>query len=118
MRTARAAQAACLLVTDVDRDGDFAHLYGTHQLLPPDERALIRGFVLNRFRGDAGLLSPGPEMLEQLTGVPTLAVLPMWREHGLPEEDGVFDDRSTGATAAARPLRVAVVAYPRLSNLD
>ena len=118
MRTARAAQAACLLVTDIDRGGAFAHLYGTHQLLPPDERALIRGFVLNRFRGDAGLLSPGPEMLEQLTGVPTLAVLPMWREHGLPEEDGVFDDRSTGATAAARPLRVAVVAYPRLSNLD
>ena len=139
MRTAREARAACLLVTDIDRGGAFAHLFGTHQLLPEEERALIRGFVLNRFRGDAALLSPGPEMLQQMTGVPTLATLPMWRGHGLPEEDGVFDDRPTGGTAgttgtigtadtvgtggaaaSARrgPLRIAVVAYPRLSNLD
>ncbi|MBX9794695.1 MAG: cobyric acid synthase, partial [Burkholderiaceae bacterium] len=119
MRTARAADAACLLVTDIDRGGAFAHLYGTHQLLPTDERALIRGFVLNRFRGDAGLLAPGPEQLRELTGVPTLAVIPMWRGHGLPEEDGVFDDSPTGAgPAAASGLRIAVVAYPHLSNLD
>ena len=113
MRTALAADAACLLVTDIDRGGAFAHLYGTHQLLPPEERALIRGFVLNRFRGDAALLAPGPEQLQSLTGVPTLATLPMWRGHGLPEEDGVFDDTPSGTG-----LRVAVVAYPRLSNLD
>ncbi|UXH77458.1 cobyric acid synthase [Roseateles amylovorans] len=116
MRTALAARAACLLVTDIDRGGAFAHLFGTHQLLPPDERALIRGFVLNRFRGDAALLSPGPEMLQSMTGVPTLATLPMWRGHGLPEEDGVFDDRPSGDGTTT--LRIAVVAYPRLSNLD
>jgi len=118
MRTALAVDAACLLVTDIDRGGAFAHLYGTHQLLPPEERALIRGFVLNRFRGDAALLAPGPEQLEALTGVSTVAVLPMWREHGLPEEDGVFDDRSSGGASSVRPLRVAVIAYPRISNLD
>jgi len=118
MRTALAVDAACLLVTDIDRGGAFAHLYGTHQLLPAEERALIRGFVLNRFRGDAALLAPGPEQLEALTGVPTVAVLPMWREHGLPEEDGVFDDRSSGGASSVRPLRVAVIAYPRISNLD
>jgi adenosylcobyric acid synthase len=122
MRTALAARAACLLVTDIDRGGAFAHLYGTHQLLPAHERALIRGFVLNRFRGDASLLAPGPEQLQGMTGVPTLAVLPMWRGHGLPEEDGVFDDRPTGPVSAAshaQPvLRVAVIAYPRISNLD
>ena len=118
MRTALAVDAACLLVTDIDRGGAFAHLFGTHQLLPAEERALIRGFVLNRFRGDAALLAPGPEQLEALTGVPTVAVLPMWREHGLPEEDGVFDDRSSGGTSSVRPLRVAVIAYPRISNLD
>ena len=118
MRTALHAQAACLLVTDIDRGGAFAHLYGTHQLLPEAERALIRGFVLNRFRGDASLLSPGPERLQALTGVPTLGVLPMWRGHGLPEEDGVFDDAPTGPTTAASLTRVAVIAYPRLSNLD
>lgn len=124
MRTAREAGAACLLVTDIDRGGAFAHLYGTHALLPADERALIRGFVLNRFRGDAALLSPGPEMLQQMTGVPTLATLPMWRGHGLPEEDGVFDDRTTGGLGTGTDgsgratIRVAVIAYPRLSNLD
>ena len=111
--TARDAKAACLLVTDIDRGGAFAHLYGTHQLMPEDVRAQVKGFVLNRFRGDAGLLAPGPEQLEHLTGVPTIATLPMWRGHGLPEEDGVFDDAATGSG-----LRIAVVAYPRISNLD
>ncbi len=111
--TARASGAACLLVTDIDRGGAFAHLYGTHQLMPADVRAQLRGFVLNRFRGDAALLSPGPEQLQALTGVPTVATLPMWRGHGLPEEDGVFDDASTG-----EGLRLAVIAYPHISNLD
>ncbi|MBV8125540.1 MAG: cobyric acid synthase [Burkholderiaceae bacterium] len=120
MRTALEAQAACLLVTDIDRGGAFAHLYGTHQLLASEERALIRGFVLNRFRGDAALLAPGPEQLLALTGVPTLAVLPLWRGHGLPEEDGVFDDSPTGRSPGRSQgcQRIAIVAYPRLSNLD
>jgi adenosylcobyric acid synthase len=114
--TARDANAACLLVTDIDRGGAFAHLYGTHQLMPEDVRAQVKGFVLNRFRGDAGLLAPGPEQLEHLTGVPTIATLPMWRGHGLPEEDGVFDDATTGN--GGEGLRIAVIAYPRISNLD
>jgi adenosylcobyric acid synthase len=115
MRTALEANAACLLVSDIDRGGAFAHLYGTHQLLAADERGLLRGFVLNRFRGDAALLAPGPQQLERLTGVPTLAVLPMWRGHGLPEEDGVFDD---GPSGAGDGVRIAIVAFPRISNLD
>jgi adenosylcobyric acid synthase len=116
MRVARHARAACLLVTDIDRGGAFAHLYGTWALLPVEERALIKGFVLNKFRGDASLLAPAPHMLQDLTGVPTVATLPMWWQHGLPEEDGVFDDRSTAPGAVKRT--VAVVAYPRMSNLD
>ncbi len=59
MRVARHASARCLLVTDIDRGGAFAHLYGTWALLPEAERALIKGFVLNKFRGDATLLAPG-----------------------------------------------------------
>ena len=118
MRTALEVQAACLLVTDIDRGGAFAHLFGTHQLLPAHERALIRGYVLNRFRGDAALLAPGPAQLQALTGVPTVAVLPMWRGHGLPEEDGVFDDTPSGAATAGSGLNIAVIAYPHLSNLD
>ena len=113
--TARASRAAGLLVTDIDRGGAFAHLYGTHQLMPADVRAQLRGFVLNRFRGDAALLSPGPEQLQALTGVPTVATLPMWRGHGLPEEDGLYDD---GAAPGSAALRIAIVAYPQLSNLD
>jgi len=116
LRVARHAQARCLLVSDIDRGGAFAHLYGTWALLAPADRALIHGYVLNKFRGDAGLLAPAPEQLRALTGVPTVAVLPMWRGHGLPEEDGVFDDRASSGQPGGRT--VAVLAYPRLSNLD
>jgi len=116
MRVARHAHARCLLVTDIDRGGAFAHLYGTWALLPPEEQALITGFVLNKFRGDATLLAPAPDMLQALTHVPTVATLPMWWQHGLPEEDGVFDDRSRSSGAVTRT--VAVLAYPRISNLD
>jgi adenosylcobyric acid synthase len=116
MRVAVASNAACLLVTDIDRGGAFAHLYGTFALLPPDEQVLIKGFVLNKFRGDAALLAPGPEMLQDMTGVPVVATLPMWWQHGLPEEDGVFDDRSTASGAVT--TTIAVIAYPRISNLD
>lgn len=103
-----------LLVADVDRGGAFAHLYGTWALLPEDLRPALGGFVLNKFRGDAALLAPGPQQLQARTGVPLLGVLPMQREHGLPEEDGVY---SAPALAAQGP-RVAVVAWPALSNLD
>ena len=141
MRVALHANAACLLVTDIDRGGAFAHLYGTWALLPDHERALIKGFVLNKFRGDASLLAPAPQMLQDLTGIPTVATLPMWWQHGLPEEDGVFDMTPTlvasrtalppeganfsrgGPSKNCTPDRpnvtnVAVIAYPHLSNLD
>ena len=119
--TARWAQAAgtlhSLLVSDIDRGGAFAHLYGTWALLPPELRDTLRGFVLNKFRGDPGLLSPGPESLRERTGVPVVAVLPMRRGHGLPEEDALFDASPTLARGPVRQ-RVAVVAYPRMSNAD
>jgi len=118
--TARWAREAgglqSILVTDIDRGGAFAHLYGTWAMLPEDLRGTLAGFVLNRFRGDAALLAPGPQRLQELTGVPTIGVLPMRRDHGLPEEDGVFDDRASAAGDVR--LRVAVVATPRISNLD
>ena len=112
MRSAKAAGAPVVLVADIDRGGAFAHLYGTWALLPEDERSLVRGFVLNKFRGDASLLPPAPQMLEELTGVPTLGVLP-WLAHGLPDEDGAAPPSRTGN----RP-RVAIVRYPTASNLD
>ncbi len=120
--TARWAQAsgptAALLVTDIDRGGAFAHVHGTAALLPPDLRSLLAGYVLNRFRGDAALLAPGPAQIEALTGLPLAGVLPMARDHGLPEEDGLFDAPARGAPAAAARLRVVVLAPPHISNLD
>jgi adenosylcobyric acid synthase len=112
MRIARLADAVVLLVADIDRGGAFAHLYGTWALLEPDDRARIHGFVLNRFRGDASLLDPGPLLLEQRTGIPTIAVVPLIR-HGLPDEDGA----ATAGVVAGLPT-VAVVRYPTASNLD
>jgi adenosylcobyric acid synthase len=112
MRSAKAAGARVLLVADIDRGGAFAHLYGTWALLPEDERALLCGFVLNKFRGDASLLPPAPAQLEELTGVPTLGVLP-WLDHGLPDEDGAFVTRRNGTG----PL-VSIIRYPTASNLD
>ena len=115
LRVARHCNAACLLVTDIDRGGAFAHLYGTWALLPEADRARIKGFVLNKFRGDAALLAPGPQMLQDLTGVPTVAVLPMWWQHGLPEEDGLFHARPEFQGVVARTIAVAT---SRISNLD
>lgn len=112
VRAARRADAAVLLVCDIDRGGAFAHLYGTWALLDPEDRARLAGFVLNRFRGDPGLLAPGPERLAELTGVPTLGVVP-WLEHGLPDEDGAAVPIARGGRA-----RVAIVRYPTASNLD
>jgi adenosylcobyric acid synthase len=115
MRTALAAAAPVLLVADIDRGGAFAHLYGTWALLRADERALVRGFVLNKFRGDPTLLPPAPADLEHLTGVPTLGIVP-WLRHGLPDEEGAVA-RPPRAEPGPRPL-VAVVGYPHASNLD
>jgi adenosylcobyric acid synthase len=130
MRTAEAADAWVLLVADIDRGGAFAHLYGTWALLPAAQRARITGFVLNKFRGDPSLLPPGPARLEELTGVPTLGVLP-WLEHGLPDEDGATSPQRPANFARLRhgadPARlrhdggrrsIAVVCYPTASNTD
>lgn len=107
------ADARALVVADIDRGGAFAHLYGTWALLSDGERSRIGGFVLNRFRGDARLLAPGPERLEEMTGVPTIGVLPML-PHDLPDEDGAAQPADPAHDAAT----VGVIRYPTASNLD
>ena len=126
MRMARAANAACLLVGDIDRGGVFASLLGTLELLEPWERALIRGFVINKFRGDETLLRPGIEMMERRLALPCAGVVPFLHELGLDEEDGVaLEDRRTAARvwgsdaldlSPGRPLRIGVIALPHMSN--
>ena len=102
-----------MLVSDIDRGGSFAHLLGTFECLEAEERALVRGFVLNRFRGDATLLHPAPQWLHDRTGVPVAGVVPMLNVP-LPEEDGVTFERPTGAAGDS----IAVIALPRASNID
>lgn len=114
MRVALHLKAPTLLVTDIDRGGALAHVVGTLQVLPPEERALIRGIVINKFRGSLALLQPGLDWLTEYTGVPVVGVLP-WLEMALPEEDsvGLFDRR--GARKQA-DLEIAVVRLPRIAN--
>ena len=121
MRMAHAADAACLLVGDIDRGGVFAALLGTLELLEPEDRARIRGFVINKFRGDIELLRPGVETMEQRLGIPCAGVVPFLPDLGLDEEDGVaMEDRRSvkwdDSRSADRPLRVAVVAVPHMAN--
>jgi adenosylcobyric acid synthase len=112
MKVARLADARVALVADIERGGAFAHLYGTWSLIDREDRARLCGFVLNKFRGDAALLDPGPELLRRRTGVPVVGVVPRI-EHGLPDEDGAAAPVASGGRPA-----VAVVRYPTASNLD
>lgn len=117
MRVAALASAPVLLVADIDRGGAFAHLFGTWSLLPAQEQARIGGFVLNKFRGDAGLLHPAPQELHRLTGVPLAGVLP-WLQHALPDEDGAAPWPSGPGPAGEDAPAVVVIRYPTASNLD
>jgi adenosylcobyric acid synthase len=122
MRMATMADAACLLVGDIDRGGVFASLLGTVELLDPSERARIRGFCINKFRGDLSLLEPGIRMMEERLGKPCLGVVPYLPGLALDEEDsvGLPPVSRTGwpanETSPDRRLRIAVVALPSFSN--
>jgi adenosylcobyric acid synthase len=107
------ADAAALVVADIDRGGAFAHLVGTWTLVPDSTRQRLAGFILNRFRGDATLLAPAPAAVSERTGMAHVGVLPMLR-HELPDEEG-------GTIRASAPYgapSMAIVRYPYASNLD
>ena len=115
MRMARFAGAAALLVGDIDRGGVFASLYGTVSLVGGD-RELIRGFIINKFRGDADILAPGLTMIEEKTGVPALGVIP-YLKLDLPEEDSLSLSSCRPAAPHSGPaLKIVVVKNPFISN--
>ncbi len=114
MGFALAADCPVVLVADIDRGGVFAHLVGTMDCLAPEERDLVRGFLINRFRGDRRLLEPGNDWLFGRTGKPVLGVLPWLGGLYLPSEDSVEEASET--EAGARALRVNVPRLPRMSN--
>ncbi|MBD2325738.1 cobyric acid synthase CobQ [Alkalinema sp. FACHB-956] len=114
MRVAKYLQAPTLLVADIDRGGVFAHIVGTLELLDPDERDLITGFVINKFRGHRELLQPGIDWLEQRTGIPVVGVIP-WLEEAFPAEDSLslFDRRQS---PNKNDINITVIRLPRISN--
>jgi adenosylcobyric acid synthase len=112
---ARAAGVPSIVVGDIERGGVFASLYGTHALVPDDLRACIRGFVINKLRGDASMLGDGPAQLHARTGVPVLGVLPYLAATTVDDEDSLALT-SVWATSGA-VLDVAVVRFPRVSNI-
>jgi adenosylcobyric acid synthase len=124
MRMADIADAACLLVGDIDRGGVFASLLGTIVLLDPHEQNRIVGFLINKFRGDVRLLKPGVRMIEERLGKPCLGVVPYLPQLTLDEEDSLGlsflisdnDDAWEPSNEPTRPIRIAVISLPSFSN--
>ena len=113
MGLARLVDAPVLLAGDIDRGGVFAQLYGTVALLEPDERARIKGLIINKFRGDVEILRPGLAMLEEKTHLPVLGVVP-YLKVDIEDEDSLSE--RLDADKAVKPLDLAIVRLPHISN--
>ena len=121
MHVAKLADAPVLLVGDIDRGGMFASFVGTMELLDLDERARIAALLVNKFRGDVGLLEPGLQFLSERTGKPVLGVVPYVQHLRIADEDSVsLDERAAGRVRCVRDgdLDIVVVRLPRISNFD
>ena len=118
MHVAHEADAPVLLVGDIDRGGVFAAFVGTLALLDDRDRARIAGFVVNKFRGELSLLTPGLEMLTERTGLPVLGVVPVVRDLRVADEDSLSMDDHSRRRAAPDELDICIVRYPRTSNHD
>jgi adenosylcobyric acid synthase len=117
MRTAEMAGAPVVLAADIDRGGAFASLVGTLELLEPHERDRVRGFIINKFRGDQSLLTPGLDFLSKRTGVPVLGIVPFFRDVYVQEEDGVpLDIAGSAAHRLPFDIDIAVIHLPHISN--
>lgn len=115
MRMAKEVRAAVYLVADIDRGGVFASVYGSVMLLPQEERQLIKGIIINKFRGDISLFEKGKEMLRELTGIPVVGVVPYFRDIHIEEEDSVALETKTFAAGNGK-INVAVVLLQHMSN--
>jgi adenosylcobyric acid synthase len=119
MRVARHTNAVTLLVGDIDRGGVFAHFLGTLDLMTTDDRALVRGLVINRFRGDPSLLQPAIDVIEERGGVPVLGIVPWIDRLGVADEDAQSLERAVrGSSFGAQEVDVAVIRLPRIANFD
>ncbi|NCD08635.1 MAG: cobyric acid synthase [Negativicutes bacterium] len=113
MGMAKMAKSPVLLVADIDRGGVFASIYGTLMLLEEDERAMVKGIIINKFRGDINILQPGLEMIEKKTGIPVVGVIPMLKVD-IEDEDSL-SERLDGRSEV-QAIDIAVMKLPRMSN--
>src|SRR6185369_7645488 len=120
MAVAKYANAPVLLIGDIDRGGIFAQLLGTHWLLDAEEQALVRGFIVNKFRGDLSLFDDGIKIIEEKSGIPVLGVIPYLRGLSLPDEDAVSVEVASHAAkpASTSQTDIAILALPRIANFD
>ncbi|GAB6174685.1 cobyric acid synthase [Paradesulfitobacterium aromaticivorans] len=117
MRVALEIQAPVLLAADIDRGGALASIVGTLELLEPEEKALVKGIILNKFRGDLALLQPALDFLEEKTGIPVVGVVPYFSDFRIPEEDSVVLDMESGQQERSeRQLDIVVIHLPYISN--
>jgi cobyric acid synthase CobQ len=118
MSMARHAQARVLLCGDIDRGGVYAHFIGTMMCLEPEEQSLVKGFLVNRFRGDASLLSPAHDFVLTKTGKPVLGVIPYLQNLAIPDEDSVTfkNNRASRQASSADSITIALIDLPHISN--
>jgi adenosylcobyric acid synthase len=120
MRLAGWADAPVILVADIDRGGVFASIVGTLEILKPEERVRVRGFIINKFRGDVSLLQPGLDWLEEKTGKPVLGVIPFLPNIQLEDEDSASLDakvkQQSNSNSSDAKLDIVVIRLPRISN--
>jgi len=124
MRVARLADAPVLLVGDIDRGGIFASLLGTLMLLEPEDRARVKGLIVNKFRGDFSLWRPGEQLLAERSSIPVLGTLPFFKDIHIAEEDTVALDEGSAMLLQPSPqlggsrLEIVIIRFPYLCNYD
>ena len=117
MKIAEIADAPVILVTDIERGGSFAWIVGTLELLDSDERDRVMGVIINKFRGDMGILESGIDMLEERINKPVLGVLPYFTNIDVDDEDSMnLDKRNRASESSESQIDIAIIRLPRISN--